>query len=78
MKEKMELQTQKKRFFTAMEYKGGMMMANQKENNDQVDYDQGTKSKNFKFVSKLQSLGRVSQWRLLENQIKDVRLVDID
>lgn len=44
-----------------MEYKKGMIMANQKDNkNTQVEYAQGTKSKNFKFVSKLQSLGRVS------------------
>lgn len=70
----------RKRFFLAMENKKkqDQKMANQKEKENMPDnFPQGTKSKNFKFVGKLQSLGLVSQWRKLQKEMQEERFLEI-
>ena len=68
----------RKRLFLAMENKKNQQMANQKQKEKLPDnFPQGLKSKNFKFVGKLQSLGLVSHWRNLQKEMREERFHEI-
>ena len=61
-----------------MEFRTGNEMANQKTRKfESVSYAQGLKCKNFKFVSKLQSLGLVDQWERLDQEMREERFLDM-